>query len=165
MAIFNFADKFAQKIDDRLSAHLTEINDRLKRIEVRQKETSLQLEGIDNSLHSDNNEDAFVSALVALADIIEDFYHFAARDKDSPLFEQALMMWNTAKNKAETAGLTIIDSAGEPYDFNIHSIESTSYNDSLPAGFVIKTIKCGFFYKDEVIRRAAVIVNKQEYIL
>ena len=172
MAIFKFlknsakhiADITAQNVDDRMSGHLTEINERLRKIEIRQKETSLQIEEIDNHLQSGSDEAVFISALIALADIIEDFYYFAAEDQDSPLFEQAQMMWNAAKNNAETAGLTIIETAGEPFDFNIHSIEDTEWDESLPAGYVIKTLKCGFFFKDEVIRHAAVIVNKQEIL-
>jgi len=32
----------------------------------------------------------------------------------------------------------------------------------MPNGYVIKTLKFGYIYKDEVIRRAAVIVNKTD---
>ena len=152
------------EINERMSEHLSEINDRLRRIETKQKETSLQIEEIDNHLQSDGDETVFISALIALSDIIEDFYYFAAEDENSPLFEQAQMMWNAAKNKAETAGLTLIDSADEPFDFNIHSIKGTAYDESLPTGYVIKTLKCGYIFKDELIRHAAVIVNKQEVI-
>ena len=170
MAILNFfknstkhlAEVTAQNVEDRMSEHLRDINERLRRIESKQKETSLQIEEIDNYLQGDSDETVFISALIALADIIEDFYYFAAGDKDSPLFEQAQMMWNAARNKATTAGLTIIDTALEPFDFNIHSVEGTAWDDSLPAGYVIEILKCGYIFKDEIIRQAAVIVNKQE---
>ena len=176
MAILNFfensakyiAGLTAQKVDDRmserLSGYLTEINERLRKIETRQKETSLQIEEIDSHLQGDGDQTVYISALIALADIIEDFYYFAAEDENSPLFEQAEMMWNTAKNKAETAGLTLIETSGEPFDFNIHSIHGTASDDALPAGYVIKTLKCGYIFRNEVIRQAAVIVNKQEVI-
>ncbi|MCL2139011.1 MAG: nucleotide exchange factor GrpE [Treponema sp.] len=164
----NIADLTAQKVDAsmsvRLSGHFLEINERLKKIETRQKETNLQIEEIDSHLQSDGDETVFVNALISLADIIGDFYYFASEDKDSPLFEQAQMMWNTAKNKAETVGLSIIDAADEPFDANIHSIKDTEWDDNLPTGFVVKTLKCGFIFKDAVIRRAAVIINKQEII-
>ena len=176
MAILNFfknsarhlADLTAQKVDDRmterLNGHFAEINERLRKIETRQKETSLQIEEIDNLLHGDGDETVFVSALIALADIVEDFYCFAAEDKSSPLFEQAEMMWNTVKNKVETAGLTLIETSGEPFDFNYHSIQGTASDDTLPTGYVIKTLKCGYTFNNEIIRQAAVIVNKQEII-
>jgi len=173
MAIFNIfensekrlADKLAQNIDERLGGHFSEINERLRRIESKQKEASLQIEEIDSFLQGDGDETVFVSGLIALADIIEDFYYFAAKDEGSPLFEQALMMWNLARNKIETAGLTIIDAAGEPFDFSIHSIEGTEWDDSLPADYVVQTIKCGYIFKDEVLRRATIIINKQEEVV
>ena len=191
MAIFNFFGNSTkhlaetiQSVNLRINEHneymseqLGEINERLRRIEIMHKETSLQIEEIDSNLQGDGDEAIFVSALIALADIVEDFYYFAAEDKGSSnqgslnqglsnqgsaLFEQALMMWNSAKNRLEAAGLTIIDTTDEPFDFNIHSIKGTAWDDNLPAGYVIKTIKCGYIFKDEIIRQAAVIVNKQE---
>ena len=172
MAILDFfknstkqlAETITQSVDDRMSGHLGEINERLRKIEIKQKETSLQIEEIDNCLQSDGDDTVFVDALIALADIIGDFYYFAAEDKDSPLFEQAQMMWNAAKNRAGTAGLNIIDAADEPFDFNIHSINGTAWDDNLPTGYVIKTLKCGFSFNNEIIRQAAVIVNKPEVI-
>ena len=160
----HLAELTAQKVETGMTAYFTEINERLRKIEIKQKETSLQIEEMDSNFHSDGNESVFIDALITLADIIEDFYYYALEDKDSPLFEQAQMMWNTAKNKAETTGLTIIEAAGEPFDFNIHSIKGTTSDDSQPAGYVIKTIKCGYIFKNEVLRQAAVIVNKQEVI-
>jgi molecular chaperone GrpE (heat shock protein) len=173
MPVFNFFKKslkhhvntISQNIDDLMSKHLTEINERLRRIEIKQKETSLQIDEIDNYLQIDDIKTVFINALIALADIIEDFCKYAAEDIESPLFEQAQMMWNAARNKVETAGLTIIDTAAVPFDFNIHSIKGTAYDDSLPAGYVIKILKCGYIFKDEVIRRAAVIANKNEEII
>jgi len=170
MAIFDFFKYSAkhlaetvQKAEDRMSGHFREINERLQKIEIMQKEISFQIEEIDSSLQGDGDEMVFIDSLIALADIIGDFYYYAAENKDSPLFEQAHMMWNAAKNKADTAGLTIIEAADEPFDFNNHTINGTAWDNSLPAGYVIKTLKCGYIFRDEVIRQAAVIVNKQEF--
>ncbi|MDR2924078.1 MAG: nucleotide exchange factor GrpE, partial [Treponema sp.] len=80
----------------------------------------------------------------------------------SPLFEQARMMWNTAKNAAKSAGIEIIIAANEPVNFYLHSIESAEQNFDLPNGYVIKTLKCGYIYQNEIIRRAVVMVNKIE---
>ena len=187
--MINFFDKLTRQIaevtaqsvnvrineqNDRMREQFGEINERLRRIETRQKETSIQIEEIDGILQGDRDETVFIDALVALVDIIGDFYYFAAGenassssgspDQGSALFEQAQMMWNTAKNEAGSAGLTVIDSTDEPFDFNIHSIEATAWDDSLPAGYVIKTIKCGYIFNDGIIRQAAVIINKQEII-
>jgi molecular chaperone GrpE (heat shock protein) len=154
----------AQCIDSGIYEHLADQSERLRRIETKQKETSLQLEEIDSVLQSGGNEESLIEALIALADTIGDFYFFAACEPDTPLFDQAEMMWDSAKNAAESAGLVIIDATNEPFDFHLHSAESTEEDNSLPNGYVIKTIKCGYMCGDAVLRRAAVIVNKIDFV-
>ena len=139
-----------------------ETNERLRRIETRQKETSIQLEEIDELLQNNGDETALVDALIALADTVGDFYFFAAEDQSSPLFEQAQMMRNRAESAVEAVGLEIIDASGEPFDFRLHSAEGTEQNPDIPNGYVIKTLKFGYIFQDKVIRRAAVIINKIE---
>jgi len=145
--------------DPGVCERLAEISDRLRKLENRQKETSLQIEGIDDFLQSGSKETALINTLIALVDVIGDFYYFAAA-ADSPLFEQAQMMWNTAINAVEAAGLEMIETGNEPFDFRLHSAECVEQDYGMPNGHVIKTLKCGYIYRDEVIRRAAVVVNK-----
>ena len=154
-------DAAAQNYNSLIDERLTEICERLRKIENRQKETGIQLEAIDDFLQDGGNESTLVDALISLSDTIGDFYYFASVDADSPLFEQAGMMWNTAKNATEAAGLEIIDASDEPFDFSRHSAESAEQDDDIPNGYVIKTLKCGYIYKDKIIRRAAVVVNKR----
>jgi molecular chaperone GrpE (heat shock protein) len=143
-----------------INYHLAEQNERLRRIENKQKETGLQLEGIDDFLQSNGGNNNLIDAFIDLVDIIGDFYFFAAADTSSPLFEQAQMMMNTAKSTAETAGLEIIDAVNEPYNFNYHDIHSIEQDYHIQNGFVIKTLKFGFLYNNEIIRRATVVMNK-----
>jgi molecular chaperone GrpE (heat shock protein) len=70
------------------------------------------------------------------------------------------MMWSAAQNAAESAGLEIIDAEREPLDFRRHSAESTAEDNGTPNGYVIKTLRCGYVYRNEIMRRAAVVVNK-----
>jgi molecular chaperone GrpE (heat shock protein) len=155
-----YADAAAQSVVFNINEGLTEISERLRRIETKQKETSIQLEELDDLLQSDGNKTALIDALSALVDTIGDFYFFASADSNSPLFEQAQMMWNTAKNAARSAGLEIINAANEPVNFYLHTRESTEQNFDMPNGYIIKTLKCGLLYQNEIIRRAVVVVNK-----
>jgi len=148
-----------------LDERLAEIIERLRRIESRQKETSLQIEEIDGFLQGGGNESALVDAITSLLDIIWDFYYFAADDAGSPFFEQARMMWNAARNAAESAGLEIIAAEREPLDFLRHSAESAEQDNGIPNGYVIKTLKCGYIYRNEIIRRAAVVVSKTTVLM
>jgi len=98
-------------------------------------------------MQSNGGTALLVDTLITLVDIIGDFYYFAAADPFSPLFDQAQMMKNAAKNALETAGLLIIDSANEPFDFRLHSVETTGEDNGIPNGYVIRTLKCGYIYK------------------
>jgi len=155
----NHINTTPQNADPGVYERLAEINDRLRKLENRQKETSLQIEGIDDFLQSSSKEPALVNVLIALVDVIGDFYYFAA-SADSPLFEQAQMMWNAAINAVEAAGVKIIDAGNEPFDFRLHLAESTGQDYDMSNGYVIKTLKCGYIHRGEIIRRAAVVVNK-----
>jgi molecular chaperone GrpE (heat shock protein) len=139
---------------------LEEQSEYLRKIESRQKETNLQLEEIDEFLQSNGGKDTLVDAIIALIDIIGDFYYFAAADTGSSLFEQAQMMNNVAINAAETAGLEIIDASNEPFDFRFHSVHSLEQDNNIPNGYIIKTLKYGYIYNEEIIRRAVVVLNK-----
>jgi len=159
-----YTDTSAQNLASGINEYLAEINERLRRIENKQKEFSIQLEEIDEFLQNGGKETELVDTLIALADTIGDFYFFTAGDQGSPLFEQAQMMWNNAKSAIGVMGLDVIDASNEPFDFRFHSAESVEQNPEMPNGHVIKTLKFGYIYKDEVIRRAAVIINKIEKI-
>jgi molecular chaperone GrpE (heat shock protein) len=172
MAVFDFfwnklryyTDTSAKNAVSGIYESLAETNERMRRIENKQKEMNIQLEEIDEFLQNGGKETVLVDTLIALADTIGDFYFFAAGNRDSPLFEQAQMMWNNAKNAVESVGLKIIDASNEPFDFRFHSVESAEQDMDIPNGYVIKTLKFGYIYRDEVVRRAAVIINKIEKI-
>jgi len=143
-----------------LRESLDEVRERLRRIENGQKETSLQLEEIDEFLRDGGGEGALVEAAIALSDTIEDFYHFASADPGSALFDQARMMRAKARGAARSAGIEAIDPAGEPFDFRLHSAEIAERDPDAPEGHVLRTLKCGYIYKEQIARRAAVAVNK-----
>jgi len=172
MAVFDFfwnklkyyTDTSAKNAVSGINEFLAETSERLRRIENKQKEMNIQLEEIDEFLQNGGKETTFIDTLITLADTIGDFYFFTAGDQNSSLFEQAQMMWNNAKNAVEGAGLKIIDANHEPFDFRFHSVENAEQNMEIPNGYVIKTLKLGYIYNDEVVRRASVIINKIEKI-
>ena len=171
MALFDFfwkrakqlADTSAQNAVSVINGNIAPIYEYLRRIEVKQKETIIQLEDIDDALHSAVDADgapALIESFITLTDTINDFYFYASADEGSPLFEQARMMWETAKNAATKAELEIFEAANEPFNFLLHSAENTEEDADIPEGYVIRTLKCGFAYREKIIRRAVVIVNK-----
>lgn len=137
----------------------------LKKVELRQKEVILQMDSLSESLAEDEFDEInmLIEAIIDILDIIEDFYRFALNSPDSPYAGQALMMWQNAQSSAKANGLEVIDKEGEAFDFRRHSAEGTGIsgsNEGHPAGCIVKTLKCGYEYKGNVLRRASVIVSK-----
>ena len=137
---------------------ISSLNTRLDKIENRQKETSLQLEDLDSLLQEESRE-GLPEALMALIEIIYDFYQFA--DSDSPLYEQARMMFNKAVKSAKVVNLEVIADEGTVFDFRLHTAQGTESVPDLPDGCIIRTLQCGFMYRDKILRRAVVIINKK----
>jgi len=134
----------------------------LRKVDNRQKETSIQLDEISELLQEDTSEvRLLIDALTAIAGQLENFYLFASEDKQSSLFEQAGMMWGAARKSLEGAGITTIGGEGFPVDFLLHSPVRTDADERFPEGYVLKTLESGYVYKSEIIKRASVIVNKK----
>ena len=124
--------------DHQLSLILKHLN----KLETKQKEMSIQLDDIYDSLQSDDKETPLVEAVIAMLDIIESFYRYAT--EDTPLHTQAQMMWKNALNSAEDAGLSCIDDCNIPIDFARHEALKTEYIFNMPHGYIIKTLQCGY---------------------
>ena len=139
---------------------LSMIKTYLSRLEAKQKETSIQLEDIYDFLQSigDDKETPLIEALIAMLDIIESFYRYAA--EGTPLYTQAQMMWKNAISSAEDAGLSCINDTDIPIDFARHEVLKTENMPDMPHGHIIKTLQCGYVYNNNIIRRAKVIINK-----
>jgi len=60
----------------------------------------------------------------------------------------------------EKAGLTPIESVGEPFDPNIHEAMVMENSDEVADQHVIREFEKGYYYKDRLIRAAKVVVSK-----
>jgi molecular chaperone GrpE len=60
----------------------------------------------------------------------------------------------------EKFGVNAIESAGEPFDPNIHEAIAMEETDAMEPNFVLREFQKGYFYKDRLLRPAKVIVSK-----
>jgi len=169
--------KFKKKIKPDMNAEIKpevnydprfdSIDECLRKIDRRQKETVLQLEEI-NELLQDNKTGGNILAdtVIDVADRVEEFYRFTVEDGNVQLSEQAQMMWNAVCKSLVSAGFKIIGNANqpEPFNFQCHSAEGIVCDNNVPNEYVLKTLKCGYIYEGEIIRRASVIVNKNQEV-
>lgn len=57
-------------------------------------------------------------------------------------------------------GLTPIDSAGQPFDPNLHEALVMEASDQVPPQSVLREFEKGYYYKDRLLRAAKVVVAK-----
>ena len=139
--------------------HMQLINQMLRTIDTRQKETVLQLDDLSNQLQENTGEHDLALALISAIDIIEDFYRLTI--SDPALLAQSQMMWSAAMKAATAGGLEVIDDHDIPPDFKRHRIEGTESDPAVQNGCITKTLKCGYLYKGEILRTAKVLVQKE----
>jgi molecular chaperone GrpE (heat shock protein) len=145
-----------------MESKLDALGEALGKMDKQQKEISLQLEEIDVFLQDGGDESALVAAIMAIFDVIYDFYYFAVQSADPPLAAQAAIMHDSALTSLGKVGVSVITPSGVAFDFNQHTAVETAQNEDIPFGYVLKTLKCGYVRDSKILRRAAVVVNKKE---
>ena len=60
----------------------------------------------------------------------------------------------------EKFGVKVIESAGEPFDPNIHDAIAMEETDEMEPNFVLREFQKGYYYKDRLLRPSKVIVSK-----
>lgn len=147
-----------QNVSGDQASQLFEINDTLKKINLRQKDFGLQLEEISEKLQEEDT--VLVDALIDIIDCVEDLYRFAEQDRQSALFLQTRQMWEHIRDTALAADLELIDDSEKPFDLKRATIGGTSCCPDLPENYVIRTLKLGYIYKGKILRQAVVEINK-----
>jgi len=162
----NLFENGIQNLAHQIDSRLDKLHDKQDKLEKSQKETQYQLEDIDSFLQDSNDvsdiAEEFVKTVVSLIDSIYDFYLFSI---DQPaLFEQAQAMFNKAVKSADDIGLDVIVENAESeatFDFRLHTIEA-AVPSLLPPGQIIQVLQCGYIYQDIILRKASVMVSKEE---
>ena len=167
--ILNRIEKLAQNMEAQfqsLNHHVESLDLRtakqekqMEKIETKQKETIIQLEDIDSFLQDDEISGGLPEALMVLVETIYDFFLYT--EPDTPLFDQAKMMFDRAAKTAKGVGLEVVVDDGKNFDFRLHTAQGTENAHYLPDGHIVRTLQCGFIFKDEILRRAVVVVNKR----
>jgi len=97
---------------------------------------------------------------ISVLDQFEDFYRFILHKTDSTWKEQIGMMWNNMSSILLSAGITRIENYNTIFNPKINSVKAVVHNSGLQDGVVTEVIRCGYMYKDDILRKAEVIVNK-----
>lgn len=140
---------------------LSEIRESIVKLDKKQTETAINIEEIQFLLEETRSGQAdILNALISVIDYFDDFYSFAEKDTASPLFRQAEMMLNGIVKKTSKIGLTRIRDTYTEFDHAFNSVEFAEENSGFSDGHITKTLRCGYVYNGEVIRKSKVVVVK-----
>ena len=160
--IKNLFSKPAPPTTDHTLQEITALKDiieaHFKKIETKQKETTIQLDTINETLL--DGDMIFIDAIIKTLEAIEDLYQFSATRETSGYTTPINTMWQKALTAVAPTGLEVISTTGGSFDAHIHSIVATQKDPYKSNGEVLKILKAGYKYKSQVLQTAAVEVNK-----
>lgn len=148
------------------------LNGTVTKLFKKQGAMNIQLEEMYSILEERDNTDIIknledekeelANALIAVADLVEDFYVYYKEHYDVSLSAQSELMWKTICKTMAGVGLIRIADENTPFNMHLNSIEGTTHNESYQNGFIVKVLKSGYIYNTTVYRKSIVVVNRLE---
>ena len=146
--------------------------DNIGRLYKKQGEMNIQLEEI-YSLAAENQQnnvieslekenEKLIKALVFSADMIEDLYTYYENNYDEAMTAQSSVIWRTLCKTFAAAGLVRVADENTPFDPTLNSVENIICDMNINEGYIAKVLKSGYIYKNKVIRKSLVVINKTE---
>ena len=103
---------------------------------------------------------SMVHGLVATLDQFEDIYRYALKNDRDNWFAQIQLLWrNTAANLLPL-GLSRIEGEHTLFDPRLQAAVQIKEDKNISNGMVLEVLRCGYQYQSHLIRKAQVIVNK-----
>lgn len=155
-----------------ISTAMGSLNDLIKRFSKKQSSLEIQMEEIYSLLEEKSTKaelaalkkdnENLVQALIAAADLTEDYYLYAQEHGDSSTAAQATLMWNALNKAMSAAGLCRIADENTPVNPKLNHIEGITQCEDVPEGWVVHVLRSGYQYKNQIYRKSDVSVRKGE---
>ena len=101
-----------------------------------------------------------VALLVETADMVEAFYKYALQSENLALVGQAELMWKSMLKKYALAGLSRIPDEQTEVDALLN--RTIAVDNNVKEGIIANTVRSGYVYKGELIRKSEVIVGSRK---
>lgn len=110
-----------------------------------------------------NNElKAMLNTIVAMADIFDYMNNYVSNSDNENLKEQFKLVEEQLTEKLAKASITVLGIVNGEVDVNINQPLEAKWEKDKPEGIVLGVIEKGYMYKGKLLRKAKVIVNKNE---
>ncbi|GMO28993.1 MAG: hypothetical protein Ta2B_09930 [Termitinemataceae bacterium] len=146
-------------------------NDILKDLQKRQTDVSLQVEEIYDLLKDQDTHilaeayqsekkqaDSLALASVAICDLLEDFCAYARQSGNEDLQHQADILWRKSEQLLASSNLVRFGTTDQLLNPQIHTV-TKGVESSHPREMVLQVLQSGYLYKNDIIRKAAVVVS------
>jgi molecular chaperone GrpE (heat shock protein) len=101
-----------------------------------------------------------LNAILDLADALEDIYRYSVQFGDQALREQMSMQWTKAGNVLNRYGIIRLEGIGTLFTSSLYVAKAVVEDENIPHGQIIETIRSGYIWQDEILRKAEVVVNR-----
>lgn len=133
-------------------AHLMEDQEKEKHVtELKKKITAYEEENL-----------SLVRGLVTTLDRLEDIYRYSLKHKGDGWSGQMQLLWSNTATNLLPHGIIRIEGENTLFNPQIHSAVQTKEEKNIPHGVILEVLRCGYIYKSHVLRKAQVVVNKND---
>lgn len=124
------------------------------------KEDNESLKSLRNNVKSmDKENKTLIETLMEVADLFEDIYVYSRKSSSEALREQMNLQWNNLEQVLLTCGLKRFGKKEDVFNSRLHIPKETKENKDINQIQILDVIKSGYIYKEEIIRKAEVVVN------
>jgi len=159
LSIQHFSNMFKK-----LRQEQNEVNGNLEEVTTSIEEIKKQfhaLSELQQTLKEAKEENLnLLKTFIATLDQFEDYYNYIREHADNNWISQFDTIWSHISNILFSQGIYRIEEENSWFNPQLHVAKSVSNFEQLPEGMVTKIIKSGYIYKNTVLRKAEVTVNK-----
>ncbi|HBG16881.1 MAG TPA: nucleotide exchange factor GrpE [Firmicutes bacterium] len=105
---------------------------------------------------------SLVRGVVSILDQLEDLYRYSLQHEDAGWSGQMRLLWNNTAASLVAHGITRIEGEAVLFNPQIHAVVQIKEEKNLPHGMILEVFRCGYLYNAHVLRKASVVVNKNE---
>lgn len=120
------------------------------------KELKEQADDINNELK------VMLNTVIGMSDIFDYMNNYVLNSNNENLQAQFKLVQEQLVEKLAKASITVLGTVNGEVDINIHQPIGTRWQEDKQEGIILDVIRKGFIYKGKLLRKAEIIVNKNE---
>jgi len=118
------------------------------------------IEDMEDRISSmEGTEKRLLEVIMEVCDLTENMYIFSLQSQDLNLRSQMELQWKTLQQSLLKCGITRFGNSGDIFDRQLHAAVESRQIPDFSDGYILEVIKSGYIYKNQLIKRAEVVIN------